>query len=79
MTWTGGGDRRTLVIVHQLRPLFGLFEAKALPTGLYATDNDFTDGQPTSLALIVRLGWAVGQLAPFFSRRPVPEVFLLGA
>jgi len=79
LTATGGGDRHALVIEHQMRPLLGFFEAQALPTGLYAADRDFTDGLPTSPALLDRLGRAVGQLAPFFDRRVLPEVFLLGA
>lgn len=78
-TATGGGDRHALVIEHQLRPLFGFFEARTLATGLYASDRDFTNGEPTSPALLDRLGRAVGQLAPFFDRRTLPEVFLLGA
>ncbi|HLQ20542.1 MAG TPA: FMN reductase [Tabrizicola sp.] len=79
LTATGGGDRHALVIEHQLRPLFGFFEARTLATGLYAADRDFTEGQPTSSALLDRLGRAVGQLSPFFDRRVLPEVFLLGA
>ena len=79
LTATGGGDRHALVIEHQLRPLFGFFEARTLPTGLYAADRDFTDGQPSSPVLLDRLGRAVGQLAPFFDRRVLPEVFLLEA
>lgn len=79
ITATGGGDRHALVIEHQLRPLFGFFEAQTLPTGLYAADRDFTDGRPASPALLDRLGRAVSQLDPFFSRRALPEVFLLGA
>lgn len=79
LTATGGGDRHALVIEHQLRPLFGFFEAQTLPTGLYAADRDFTDGQPSSPALMDRMTRAVSQLAPFFSRRDLPEVFLLSA
>lgn len=79
LTATGGGDRHALVIEHQLRPLFGFFEAQTLPTGLYAADRDVTEGQPASPAFLDRLGRAVGQLAPFFDRRALPEVFLLGA
>lgn len=79
LTATGGGDRHALVIEHQLRPLFGFFEAQTLPTGLYAADRDFNDGQPASPALMDRLGRAVSQLGPFFSRRALPDVFLLGA
>lgn len=79
LTATGGGDRHALVIEHQLRPLFGFFEAQTLPTGLYAADRDFTDGQPASPALTDRMSRAVSQLEPFFQRRTLPEVFLLGA
>ena len=75
----GGGDRPALVIEHQLHPLFGVFEARTLATGLYASDGDFTEGQPTSPAHLDRLGRAVGQLAPFFNRRVMPEVFLVCA
>lgn len=76
---TGGGDRHALVIEHQLRPLFGFFEADTLPTGVYAADRDFTAGQPSSAELSDRLGRAVDQLSPFFVRRVQPEVFVLSA
>lgn len=61
---TGGGDRHALVIEHQLRPLFGFFEAAVLPTGIYAGPNDFTAGLPTAPALIERLDRAIRQFAP---------------
>lgn len=76
---TGGGDRHALVIEHQLRPLFGFFEAQTLPTGVYAADRDFAGGQPASPALSERLDRAVGQLAPYFTARVQPEVFVLSA
>ncbi|MDH2327403.1 NAD(P)H-dependent oxidoreductase [Cereibacter sp. SYSU M97828] len=60
---TGGGDRHALVIEHQLRPLFAFFEAAVLPTGVYASAADFTDGVPTSPALLARLGRGIDQLA----------------
>lgn len=41
---TGGGERHALVVEHQLRPLFGFFEAQTIPTGVYASDRDFADG-----------------------------------
>jgi FMN reductase len=68
---TGGGDRHALLIEHSLRPLLGFFEAQTLATGVYATDRDFTDGQPASAALLERLGRAVGQFAPFLPPREV--------
>ena len=39
---TGGSDRHALVIEHHLRPLFAFFRAHVVPTGLYATNADFT-------------------------------------
>lgn len=59
---TGGGDRHALVIEHQLRPLFGFFEAATLPTGIYASGRDFQDGEPTAPALLDRVERAVDQL-----------------
>lgn len=38
---TGGGERHALVIEHQLRPVFGFFEAQTLATGVYASAADF--------------------------------------
>lgn len=67
LTATGGGDRHALVIEHQLRPLFGFFEAASLPTGVYAGAADFRDGQPASDALLTRLDRAVEQFAPWLS------------
>ena len=60
---TGGGDRHALVIEHQLRPLFGFFEATTLGTGIYAAERDFTDGAPRSEALFERLERAIEQFA----------------
>ena len=68
LTATGGGDRHALVIEHQLRPLFGFFEAASLPTGVYAGGTDFRDGQPASDALLARLDRAVEQFAPWLSQ-----------
>lgn len=65
LTATGGGDRHALVIEHQLRPLFGFFEAATLPTGIYAGSNDFRDGATASDALLARLDRAVDQFAPW--------------
>jgi FMN reductase len=62
---TGGGDRHALVIEHQLRPLFGFFEAATLPTGVYAAERDFADGVPASPALLERIDKAVAQFTPF--------------
>ena len=44
LTATGGGERHALIVEHQLRPLFGFFEALTMPTAIYASDKDFADG-----------------------------------
>lgn len=51
---TGGGERHALIIEHQLRPLFGFFEAFALPTAVYASEKDFVDGVLVSEAVRAR-------------------------
>jgi FMN reductase len=42
LTANGGSNRHALVIEHQLRPLFGVFGALTVPTGIYLQDSDFT-------------------------------------
>lgn len=71
LTATGGGEKHALVIEHQLRPLFGFFEAISLPTGVYAFGADFVDGQPVSPVLTARLDRAVAQFGPFLTRARV--------
>lgn len=64
----GGGDRHALVIEHQLRPLFGFFEAITLPTGVYASAADFTGETLSSGPVSERLGRAVGQFSAHLPR-----------
>ena len=63
LTATGGGEKHALVIEHQLRPLFGFFEAATLPTGVYASGADFIDGVPSSASLLARTDRAVSQFS----------------
>ncbi|MCJ2080549.1 FMN reductase [Methylobacterium sp. J-090] len=60
---TGGGARHALVVEHAFRPLFGFFGALALPTAVYASDADFTDGALTDPGVRARVAEAAGQLA----------------
>ncbi len=62
---TGGGERHALMVEHQLRPLFGFFEAHALPTAVYAADADFADGRIVSEAILQRAAQAVEDAARF--------------
>lgn len=68
LTATGGGDKHALVIEHQLRPLFGFFEAATLSTGIYASAADFVEGIPTSASLLARLDRAIEQFHPWLER-----------
>lgn len=71
LTATGGGEKHALVIEHQLRPLFGCFEAASLPTGVYASAGDFSDGLLASAAVHERLERAVSQFSQGLHRPPV--------
>lgn len=61
---TGGSERHALVIDHQLRPLFSFFQARTLPLGVYATDQDFMDYRLQNKALIERARLAVQRALP---------------
>jgi FMN reductase len=61
LTATGGGDRHALIAEHSLRPLFGFFEALTLPTAIYVSERDFTDGKVVSDATLLRVTQAVSQ------------------
>jgi FMN reductase len=62
---TGGSERHALVIDHQLRPLFSFFQARTLPLGVYATDQDFANYRLRNEALITRARLAVQRALPF--------------
>jgi len=69
LTATGGGDRHALVIEHQLRPLFGFFEAASVPTGVYAGSADIDSDGRISPPLRARLDTAVAQLTAALTPR----------
>jgi FMN reductase len=58
---TGGGERHSLIVEHQLRPLFGFFEALTMPTAIYASDKDFADGVLISEPIRARARQAVAE------------------
>ena len=66
---TGGNDRHALIVEHQLRPLFGFFEALTLPTGVYATDKDFTDGVLRAEPILKRVEQVVGEVGLVLTNR----------
>jgi FMN reductase len=52
---SGGSERHTLVIDHQLRPLFSFFMCVTIPTGVYATEDDFRDYRLVSAPVAARI------------------------
>lgn len=66
LTATGGSDRHALIIEHQLRPLLGFFAAHSAPTGIYASESDFTDGRVTSEQVLGRIRQSVVEIERFF-------------
>lgn len=72
---TGGSDRHSLVIDHQLRPLFSFFQALTLPIGVYGAQQEFDGYALASTALQARIALAVAQAAPLLQPRaatPLP-------
>jgi len=68
---TGGSERHSLVIDHQLRPLFSFFQARTLPLGVYASEQDFNGYAIGSAALKERIALAVARALPLLSAAPV--------
>ena len=64
LTATGGSDRHALLVEHQVRPLFGFFQALTLPLGIYASESDFADYAITSEDLRERIATAVSRTVP---------------
>lgn len=62
---TGGGERHALMVEHQLRPLFGFFNAHTMPNAVYAAERDFSERQLNSEPIIARLAAAVRDLKPW--------------
>lgn len=70
---TGGSDRHALIIEHQLRPLFGFFQALTLPIGVYAKDSEFTDYRVTDEDLSQRIERAINRALPLLEYNLVPS------
>jgi len=66
---SGGSQRHALVIEHQLRPLFGFFQAATLPFGIYADESHFTDFRISDAALNERIARVAVRAVPFFVRQ----------
>jgi len=81
LTATGGSDRHALLVEHQMRPLFGFFQALTLPLGIFANERDFTDYRVDSADLEERIETSLSRALPLVrsqllanaaARTPVP-------
>ena len=70
---TGGSDRHALIIEHQLRPLFGFFQALTLPIGVYAKDSEFADYRVADDDLTERIDRAIYRALPLLEYNLVPS------
>jgi FMN reductase len=69
LTASGGGLRHSLVVEHQLRPLFGFFEACTISTAIYASAAEFTEGLAVTPTILARIANAAAQFASHLKGR----------
>jgi len=69
LTAVGGGLRHSLVVEHQLRPLFGFFEACTVSTAIYASSSELAPGEPLAPMIAARLANAGEQFAALLASR----------
>lgn len=67
---TGGSALHGLMPEHQLRPLFGFFNALSVPTTVYATEADFRDYRIANPQIVDRIDRAVGEAAHLAAGEP---------
>ncbi|WP_298180460.1 FMN reductase [Saccharomonospora sp.] len=65
---TGGTPRHSLALEHAVRPLFAYLRAVVMPTGVYASSQDW--GGEGAKELSQRIDRAAGELADALSGRP---------
>ncbi|GLK69780.1 NAD(P)H-dependent oxidoreductase [Hansschlegelia plantiphila] len=68
---TGGSDRHALVIEHQLRPLFGFFNARTLPTGVFISTPQHDRGIIIDPLVRARLDALVDEAVEALARHAV--------
>jgi FMN reductase len=65
---SGGSDLHSLVIEHELKPLFAFFDAATLPLGVYAKDADYSDYVVVGEALLDRIERVTSAAADLLER-----------
>ena len=70
---TAGSPLHGLVTEHQLRPLFGFFNAPTVPTTIFALESDFQNFRVDKPELTARIKRAAAELAEWLPAPPVHE------
>ena len=65
---TGGSDRHALVIEHELRPLFGFFQAAVLPVGFYVNSGEFDGTTVLNAEVYSRIKVGLNDVLPRLQR-----------
>ena len=68
---TGGTALHGLVTEHQLRPLFGFFNAVTLPTTIFALEGDFRNYRIDKPELLARVSRAAAEMAELLETQSV--------
>ena len=66
---TGGSPLHGLVTEHQLRPLFGFFNALTLPTAIFALESDFQNYRIDKPELLARVKRAAAEFVELLEAR----------
>jgi FMN reductase len=77
---TGGSLVHGLVNEHQLRPLFGFFNALTVPTTIFATEADFVEFQLVNPRIDTRIARAAQEVVELLAlrNRPVASAAMVG-
>jgi FMN reductase len=65
---TAGSPLHGLVTEHQLRPLFGFFNARTVPTTIFALETDFHNFRIEKPEVLARIKRAAGELVEWLPR-----------
>jgi FMN reductase len=66
---TGGGEHHALVLEHELRPLFGFFQALTVPVAVFASAGDFDGTTLLNPRVYGRIEIAVTDVLPVLVQR----------
>lgn len=69
LTATGGSDHHALALEHELRPLFGFFQAMTIPVAIFASGGDFDGTTLLNPRVYGRIEMALTDVAGLLTQR----------